>query len=67
MAHFIGKYFAWHAIRWGDQPSRSDRSAEGRLAGYLAYKPSWSAPHIGADGATPWSEIVSKNPAKESK
>ena len=65
MAHFIGKYFAWHAIRWGDQPSSRDRSAEARLAAYLKYKPSWSAPHIGADGETSWGEIVSRNPAAE--
>lgn len=62
MAHFIGKYFAWHAIRWGDAPSHGDKSVEKKIAGYLGYKPSWSAPHVGADGATPWSEIVTKNP-----
>ena len=63
MAHFIGKYFTYHAIRWGDRAAGRDRSVEQRIAAYLGYKPSWAAPHIGADGATPWSEIVARNPA----
>lgn len=61
MSHFIGKYFTYHSIRWSDQPAPSIR------AEYLTYKPTWSASHIGADGATPWSEIVARNPAERSK
>jgi len=64
MAHFIGKYFAYHAIRWSDQPSATLTGVERRIAEYLAYKPDWSAPHVGADGATSWADIASRTPAE---
>lgn len=51
MAHFIAKYFTYHSIRWDDRAGVS-------LARYLTYRPTWAAPHIGADGKTSWGEIA---------
>jgi nitrate reductase gamma subunit len=60
MAHFIAKYFTYHGIRWDDRPN--DRSIEARIAEQLAYKPTWSAAHIGAgDGAT-WADVATRKP-----
>jgi nitrate reductase gamma subunit len=64
MAHFIGKYFMYHAIRWGDQPAIRDRSLA-VIASYLTFKPTWSAPHINGETKSSWAEIVTSNPAKE--
>lgn len=65
MAHFIGKYFTYHAIRWGDEASSRNCSTGETIAGYLAYKPTWSARHIGADGAASWADVATRNPARE--
>ncbi len=65
MTHFIGKYFAYHLVRWSDQPAGSNRRLERKLAEYMTYRPSWSAPHVGADGRNPWAEIAARNPAAE--
>jgi nitrate reductase gamma subunit len=64
MAHFIGKYFMYHAIRWGDQPAIRDRSLA-VISSYLTFKPTWSAPHINGEAESSWAEIVTRNPAKE--
>jgi nitrate reductase gamma subunit len=64
MAHFIGKYFMYHAIRWGDQPAIRDRSLA-VISSYLTFKPTWSAPHINREAESSWAEIVTRNPAKE--
>jgi nitrate reductase gamma subunit len=63
MAHFIGKYFTYHAVRWDDAPNRSQPAIHARIAEYLTYRPTWSAPHVGADGNASWADIVTKNPA----
>ena len=65
MAHFIAKYFAYHAIRWSDRPSAGLQGMERRIAEYLTYKPDWSAPHMGANSGASWAEIVAQNPAAE--
>jgi nitrate reductase gamma subunit len=64
MAHFIGKYFTYHSVRWGDELGTDPRLAR-RIAGYLTYHPTWSAAHIAADGAGSWAEIVTRNPTTE--
>jgi nitrate reductase gamma subunit len=63
MSHFIGKYFTYHAVRWDDAPNRGDRAMEARISACLSYKPTWAAPHVGADGETTWAEIATKSPA----
>ncbi len=62
MAHFIGKYFTYHAVRWDDKPNRNERSLEAKVAECLAYKPTWSARHVGADGKATWAEVATTNP-----
>ena len=62
MAHFIGKYFMYHQVRWDDAPNRGETVLRAKLAEYLTYRPTWSAPHVGADGHVTWAEIATKNP-----
>jgi nitrate reductase gamma subunit len=63
MAHFIGKYFTYHAVRWDDAPNRNQPALCARIAEYLAYRPTWSAPHVGANGQATWADVAAKNPA----
>lgn len=63
MAHFIGKYFAYHAVRWDDAPNRGGKLSR-KLAENLKLKPTWSAAHIAADGTRTWVEIASENPVE---
>ena len=65
MAHFIAKYFAYHAVRWDDRANLRGGPVETAVAGYVAYKPTWAAPHIGADGHKTWGEIAASNPTEE--
>jgi nitrate reductase gamma subunit len=65
MSHFIAKYFAYHAVRWDDRTNVRGGSIESKVAECLAYRPTWSAAHIGADGTKNWVEIATTNPAQE--
>lgn len=65
MAHFIVKYFTYHSVRWDDQPSVRGGAMESRVTGYLGYRPTWSAEHVGADGKKTWVDIATANPAQE--
>ncbi len=65
MSHFIGKYFTYHSIRWDDAVNFPGGKIEKRFAEYLTYRPTWSAPHIRADGTKTWADVVQENPAKE--
>jgi nitrate reductase gamma subunit len=65
MAHFIAKYFTYHAVRWDDRPNLRGGSLESRIAEYLTYRPTWAAAHVGADGKKNWAEIVTFNPAQD--
>ncbi len=64
MSHFIAKYFTYHSIRWSDRPNYRDPKLEAKLAECLAYRPSWSAAHVGADGKKTWVDIATTNPAQ---
>ncbi len=63
MAHFIGKYFAYHTVRWDDAPNRGGKLSQ-RLEANLKLKPAWSANHIAADGTKTWAEIAAENPTE---
>lgn len=63
MAHFIGKYFGYHAVRWDDEPNRGGRLGQ-TLAKNLELRPTWSARHIAADGTKSWAEIAAENPTE---
>jgi nitrate reductase gamma subunit len=67
MAHFIAKYFTYHAVRWDDEANRRDSDLERKIAEYLTYRPTWSAPHVGADGTKSWADIATTNPAQGGK
>lgn len=63
MSHFIAKYFTYHHVRWDDTRNERGSEIEEKIAGYLQYKPTWGAQHIGADGQRTWAEIATTNPA----
>ncbi len=65
MSHFIAKYFTWHSVRWDDRRNARNGVLENRIAASLRYRPTWTAPHIGADGKKEWAEIATVNPAEE--
>jgi nitrate reductase gamma subunit len=67
MSHFIGKYFTYHSVRWNDQVNLRGGEIEAKLAEYLTYKPTWSAPHVMADGSKTWAEVATTNPAQGTK
>lgn len=64
MAHFIAKYFTYHAVRWDDRPNYEVVQSVARS---LSYRPTWSATHMGADGTKTWAEIATTNPAQETR
>ena len=59
MSHFVAKFFTYHQVRWDE---RSAQSLQSKMAEYLTYRPTWSAPHIGADGERSWGEIATTAP-----
>ncbi|MFB3915584.1 MAG: respiratory nitrate reductase subunit gamma [Terriglobales bacterium] len=65
MAHFIGKYFTYHAVRWDDSRNRRGSGVEVRVAQQLTYKPTWGATHVGSNGKKTWAEIAATNPAQK--
>jgi nitrate reductase gamma subunit len=64
MAHFIAKYFTYHAVRWDDRSTCNEPAIEAKIAEYLTYRPRWSAAHMGADEGATWAEVVSRDPTK---
>jgi nitrate reductase gamma subunit len=58
MSHFIGKYFAYHAIRWSDEPNLAGGHQEKTIEELLSRPVSWSAPHINADGKKSWLDVT---------
>lgn len=67
MAHYVAKYFTYHAVRWDDLPAARAAELQKKFAEYLTYRPHWSAPHIRADGTRTWAEIAAANPHAEAK
>jgi nitrate reductase gamma subunit len=67
MAHFIAKYFTWHAVRWDDRRNQRGSVIEDKVAASLGYRPTWSAPHMGADGQRTWAEIATSDPTREAQ
>ena len=58
MAHFVAKYFTWHEVRWDDRRSERGGAIEREVSASLSARPSWAAPHVGADGTRSWAEIA---------
>ena len=67
MSHFIAKWFTYHEVRWDDQPIAHSRRLARKLAEQLAYRPTWAAAHVGADGSKTWADIATTNPAQGAK
>jgi len=62
MSHFIGKFFAYHAIRWADEPNLPGGAQERAINDLLSLPVSWSAPHIRGDGTKSWREVATEDP-----
>jgi nitrate reductase gamma subunit len=46
MTHFVGKYFTYHKVLWEDVPNLAGSPIREKVREVLAYKVTWSAPHI---------------------
>jgi nitrate reductase gamma subunit len=64
MAHFIAKYFTYHSVRWDERSNVAGGTIQKKMAEYLMYRPTWAAPHVGADGSRTWVDIATTNPTK---
>jgi len=62
MSHFIGKYFAYHSIRWKDEPNLQGGGEEKVIQELLDRPISWSASHIKGDGKKTWLEAATEEP-----
>jgi nitrate reductase gamma subunit len=67
MSHFIAKYFTYHSVRWDDRVNIRGGELARRIAEYLTYRPTWSAPHMGADGVKTWADVATAKPALGTK
>ncbi len=65
MSHFVGKYFAYHAIRWNDEPNLAGGPREAKIQALLSQKVSWAADHIKGEGKKTWVDVALENPAVE--
>ncbi len=63
MSHFIAKYFTYHTVRWDERGPAAGNIAK-KMAEYLTYRPTWAAPHVGADGQRTWAEVATTNPTR---
>ena len=64
MSHFVGKYFAYHAIRWADAPNLRGGAQERAINDLLGQPVSWSAPHIRGDGTKSWLDVATEDPER---
>ncbi len=67
MSHFVGKYFAYHSIRWKDDPNLAGGDEEVVIEELLNRPISWSAHHIGGDGKKTWLEAATEEPEVKTK
>ena len=67
MSHFVGKYFAYHSIRWKDDPNLRGGKEE-KVIEELLHRPiSWAAPHIKGDGKKTWLDAATEEPEVKAK
>ncbi len=64
MSHFVGKYFAYHAIRWNDAPNLKGGDQEEAINGMLVRPLTWSASHIKGDGTKRWADAATEDFSK---
>lgn len=65
MSHFVGKYFAYHAIRWNDEPNLAGGPQEAKIQALLSQKVTWAADHIQGEGKKTWVDVALENPTVE--
>ncbi len=58
MSHFVGKYFAYHAVRWNDEPNLRGGPQERPILANLVQKVTWAAPHIQSHGEKNWVDVA---------
>jgi hypothetical protein len=58
MMHFVAKYFTYHEVRWDDNPVEPGGKMEKELMELLGQSPTWSGPHVRADGKRTWVDIA---------
>ena len=61
MSHFVGKYFAYHAIRWNDEPNLQGGHIEPKIQEMLDQPITWAASHIQGDGKKTWLEAATED------
>ncbi len=64
MSHFVGKYFAYHAIRWNDTPNLKGGPEEAAIGAVLSQKVTWSASHIQGGGTKTWVDLATEEQKK---
>ena len=60
MSHFVAKFFAYHAIRWNDEPNLAGGKEEAAIQRVLAQKITWAAPHIQGNGEKSWVDAATE-------
>jgi nitrate reductase gamma subunit len=64
MAHLFMKYFTYHDIRWGDEPTTYNERNKSIIPNALKYAVTWSSKHVtGGTGSKTWLEVATSNPA----
>jgi len=64
MSHFVGKYFAYHAVRWNDEPNLPGSRIEAKVDDQLNQTIGWAAPHIRKPGERKtWAEAAGESPS----
>ena len=67
MSHFVGKYFAYHSIRWDDKPNLRGGKYESRIPELLNQPVSWAAPHIKGEGVKTWVDLATEEMKPQEK
>jgi nitrate reductase gamma subunit len=63
MSHFVGKYFAYHAVRWNDEPNLPGGKHERKIVDLLNKPVGWAAAHIQGYGEEKtWADVATNNP-----
>ena len=61
MSHFFTKYFAYHHIKWEDEPNMPNSMLEKKINEMLAQNISWNGPHINGQGLKNWVEAAQED------
>lgn len=67
MSHFVGKYFAYHAIRWKDDPNLRGGKEEAVIHKLLGQRIDWAASHIRGEGKKTWVDVATEEVKKSKK